>query len=77
MQQMPGDRTFGKIFHWCESSGVAVRLRRMSVANCRGRRVARNFFSIEIIPTQIRATAGELEEEFRQRTASASVPDAG
>jgi hypothetical protein len=44
MQQMPGDRTLGKIFHRCESSCVAVRLSRMSVANCRGRRVARNFF---------------------------------
>ncbi len=43
MQQMPGDRTLGKIFHWCESC-VAVRPRRMSVANSRGRRVARNFF---------------------------------
>ena len=76
MQQMPGDRTLGKIFHWCESSCVALRLGRMSIANCRGRRVARNFSSIEMIPTQINA-ATELEEELRQRTASASVPDAG
>jgi len=74
VQQVPGHRALSKILHWRESSLVAVRLRRMSVANCRGRLVARNFFSIEIIPTQI-SVAGELEEELRQRTAFASLRD--
>ena len=76
MQQVPGDRTLGKIFHWYESSCVVVRLRQILVANCRGGRVARNFFSIEIIPTLV-TVARELEEELQQRTAFASVPDAG
>ena len=74
VQQVPGHRDLSKILHWRESSRVAVRLRRMSVANCRGRLVARNFFSIKIIPTRI-SVAGEVEEELRQQTVSASLRD--